>query len=81
MEDFKWIVSPKELKRNQQRAYEREAQLKKEKKEELIEKIMLAIAIIMIPILFMIINIQYKNGVEECVNAGHDRTFCEVGLQ
>ena len=76
-----FIVSSEELKKKQKRAIAREAQLKKEKKEDLIEKIMLAIAIVMIPILFMIINIQYKKGVEECVNAGHDRTFCEVGLQ
>lgn len=76
-----FIVSSEELKKNQKRAIAREAQLKKEKKKDLIEKIMLVIAIVMIPILFMIINIQYKKGVEECVNAGHDRTFCEVGLQ
>lgn len=81
MTEYKWIVSPKELKKNQQRAIEREAKLRKEKKEDLIEKIMLAVGIIMISILFMIINIQYKNGVEECVNAGHDRAFCAEGLQ
>lgn len=81
IDEPEFIVSSEELKRNQQRVYEREAQQEQEKKENLIEKMMLAVGIIMIVVLTMILNVEYKKGVEKCVDGGNDRTFCEVNLR
>ncbi|UKI57798.1 MAG: hypothetical protein L6V81_11090 [Clostridium sp.] len=54
---------------------------KKEVRERRYEKAYFFIlSIVMVIMIIIALNAQFKKGVEECVNAGHDRTFCEVGL-
>lgn len=75
-----FILSPEELKKNQDRSYVREYYEKKEARERRYEKLIFILSIVMIIMLIIALNVQFKKGVEECVNAGHDRTFYEVGL-
>lgn len=75
-----FILSPEELKKNQDRSYAREYYEKKEARERRYEKLIFMLSIMMIVMLIIALNVQFKKGVEECVNAGHDRTFCEVEL-
>lgn len=75
-----FIVSPEELKKNQDRSYAREYYEKKEARERRYEKLIFILSIVMVIMLIIALNVPFKKGVEECVNAGHDRTFYEVGL-
>lgn len=75
-----FILSPEELKKNQDRSYVREYYEKKEARERRYEKLIFILSIVMIIMLIIALNVQFKKGVEECVNAGHDRTLYEVGL-
>lgn len=75
-----FIISPEELKKNQDRSYAREYYEKKEARERRYEKLIFILSIVMVIMLIIALNVQFKKGVEECVNARHDRTFCEVGL-
>lgn len=75
-----FIVSPEELKKNQDRSYVREYLEKKEKRENRFEKFIYILGGIMVVMIIIALGVQYTNGVEDCVNAGHDRTFCEEGL-
>lgn len=75
-----FIVGPEELKKNQDRSYAREYYEKKEARERRYEKLIFILSIVMVIMLIIALNIQFKKGVEECITSGHDRTFCKVGL-
>lgn len=76
-----FIVSPEKLKENQDRSYVREYLEKKEKRENRFEKFIYILGGIMVVMIIIALNVQYRNAVEECVEFGNDRTFCEEGLQ
>lgn len=76
-----FIVSTEELKRNQDRSYVREYLEKKEKRENRFEKFIYILGGIMVVMIIIALNVQYRNAVEECVEFGNSRTFCEEHLQ
>lgn len=76
-----FIISPEELKANQERSYTREYRKKKAKRDNILRKLMWLLYGIIVVLFIVILNVQYKNAVEECVAFGNDRTFCEEGLQ
>lgn len=76
-----FIVSPEKLKENQDRSYVREYLEKKEKRENRFEKFIYILGGIMVVMIIIALNVQYRNAVEECVEFGNDRTFCEEHLQ
>jgi hypothetical protein len=76
-----FIVSPAELKANQERSYAREYREKKSKRDNILRKLMWLLYGIIVVLFIVILNVQYKNAVEECVAFGNNRTFCEEGLR
>lgn len=76
-----FIVSPEKLKENQDRSYVREYLEKKEKRENRFEKFIYILGGIMVVMIIIALNVQYRNAVEECVEFGNSRTFCEEHLQ
>ncbi len=76
-----FIVSLEELKKNQDRSYVREYLEKKEKRENRFEKFIYILGGIMVVMIIIALNVQYRNAVEECVEFGNSRTFCEEHLQ
>ena len=79
--ESEFIVSPEKLKENQDRSYVREYLEKKEKRENRFEKFIYILGGIMVVMIIIALNVQYRNAVEECVEFGKDRTFCEEHLQ
>lgn len=78
--ETEFIVSPEELKKNQDKSYAREYYEKKEARERRYEKLIFTLSIVMVIMLIIALNVHFKKGVEECANTRLDRTFCEVEL-
>jgi hypothetical protein len=81
---FNFIVSSEELKKNQVRVLKAEAEKKRieeeEKREHQISVIAICFGIIFLIIAAIYIYTSGKEGVENCVNAGHTVNFCESAL-
>lgn len=72
MKESEWIVSPKELKRNQERGIERELK----KKENVSQIILVAITMIIFAFIIFIISETNKETINNCVKAGNNYDFC-----
>ena len=75
-----FIVSSEELKRNQERSYEREYYLKQEKQDKTVTITIIVLAILMLILTGYALNKQYKEGLEMCVNGGNSESFCKANL-
>lgn len=76
-----FIVSPEELKKNQERAYAREYYEKKEKEDKKVTVILILLACAMIIILAISLKNYTEKGVNNCIKAGNSEYFCNVNLR
>lgn len=77
IDEPEFIVSSEELKRNQERSYEREYYLKQDK---IVTITIIVLAILMLILTGYALNKQYKEGLEMCVNGGNSESFCKANL-
>jgi len=75
-----FIVSPEELKKNQERAMLKEQNLKEEKNDKIKSIIALIVIIGSLIVLAVSINNMTINAIEKCIAGGNSETFCRVEL-
>lgn len=80
IDEPEFIVSSEELKRNQERSYEREYYLKQEKQDKIVTITIIVLAILMLILTGYALSKQYSKGLEMCISGGNSESFCRANL-
>lgn len=80
IDEPEFIVSSEELKRNQERSYEREYYLKQEKQDKIVTITIIVLAILMLILTGYALSTQYKEGLDMCMSGGNSESFCRTNL-
>lgn len=75
-----FIVSPEDLKKNQERAYAREYYAKKEKQDKIVTVVIIVLAIVMVVLSIKALNSYFKKDIDSCIKAGNTEYFCRINL-
>lgn len=75
-----FIVSPEELKKNQEKSYEKEYYTSKIKQEKIITTIILVLSIIMIILTIHFLNNYSEKEINHCISYGNSEYFCRSNL-
>ncbi len=80
IDEPEFIVSSEELKRNQEKSYEREYYLKQEKQDKIVTITIIVLAILMLILTGYALSKQYSKGLEMCISGGNSESFCRANL-
>lgn len=75
-----FIVSPEELKKNQEKSYEKEYFKIKEKQEKIITLIIGILVVFMIATVIIFLNNYNKKEIKNCMSKGNSEYFCKINL-
>ncbi len=75
-----FIVSPEELKKNQENSYKKEYYIKKAYQEKIITIIIGILVVFMIASVIIFLNSYNKKEIKSCMSKGNSEYFCKINL-